>query len=190
MIKLVVGLGNPGDAYKLTRHNIGFVLVDRYVEKRRGKYAEQKQSYHLATLQIRSLRTYFCKPMTYMNLSGQAVSAVMKQYQILPSELLVISDELALPFGKLRLRLSGSAGGHNGLASIVEEIGTEDFPRLRLGIGPAPEGKSWEEFVLERFNDEELDALDEFVKLGVQCLDAVFYKGLSLAMNQFNSQVV
>jgi len=190
MIKLVVGLGNPGDAYKMTRHNIGFILLEHYVTKRRGKFAEQKQNYHLATVQIRSLRTYFCKPMTFMNLSGEAVSAVMKRYEIMPSETLVISDDFALPFGKLRLRLSGSPGGHNGLASIAEEIGTENFPRLRLGIGPAPENTPWEEFVLERFSDEELDALDEYVKLGSQCLDAVFYKGLTLAMNQFNSQTV
>lgn len=190
MIKLVVGLGNPGDAYRMTRHNIGFILVDRYVEKRRGKYAEQKQNYHLATLRIRSLKTYFCKPMTFMNLSGQAVSSVMRQYDLLPSEVLVVSDDFALPFGRLRLRISGSSGGHNGLESIIEEIGTEDFPRLRLGIGPTPEGTPAEEFVLERFNEQELDALDEYVKLGIQCLDAVFYRGLTLAMNQFNNQAV
>jgi PTH1 family peptidyl-tRNA hydrolase len=188
MIKLVVGLGNPGDAYKMTRHNIGFILLERYVEKRHGKFAEQKQDYQLATLRIRSLATHFCKPMTFMNLSGEAVTAVMKLYQILPSEILAISDDFALPFGKLRLRLSGSSGGHNGLESIVEELGTEDFPRLRMGIGPVPDGIAWEEFVLQRFSDEELDALDEYIKLGIQCLDTAFYKGLSLAMNQFNSQ--
>jgi PTH1 family peptidyl-tRNA hydrolase len=190
MIKLVVGLGNPGDTYTMTRHNIGFVLLDRYVEKRHGKFAEQRENYHLATLRIRSLHTYFCKPMTFMNLSGEAVAAVIKKHGLLPSESLVVSDDFALPFGKLRLRLSGSAGGHNGLASIVEELGTEDFPRLRMGIGPAAEGMEWEDFVLQRFSDEELDALEEYIKLGIQCLDAVFYKGLTLAMNQYNSQAV
>ncbi len=188
MIKLVVGLGNPGDVYQMTRHNIGFILVERYVEKRRGKFTEQKQDYHLATLKIRSLATYFCKPMTFMNLSGEAVSAAMKLHKVLPSEILAVSDDFALPFGKLRLRLSGSSGGHNGLESIVQELGTESFPRLRMGIGPVPEGVAWEEFVLQRFTDEELDALEEYIKLGIQCLDAAFYKGLSLAMNQFNSQ--
>lgn len=187
MIKLIVGLGNPGDSYRLTRHNIGYMLVDRYVEKRRGKFAEQKTDYHLATLRVASTHILFAKPMTFMNLSGKAVKALLASYELLPSQILIVSDDFALPFGKLRLRLAGSDGGHNGLASIIEHLGTEDFPRLRLGIGPLPEGELAEEWVLKPFAKEELDALDGFLKLGVDCLEAVFYKGLTLAMNQFNS---
>lgn len=187
MIKLVVGLGNPGKGYALTRHNIGFMIVDRIVDKRKGKFTEQKQDFHLSTLRIASTHVRFSKPMTFMNLSGKAVKALMNTYEVLPSELLIISDDFALPFGKMRLRLAGSDGGHNGLSSIIEHIGTEDFPRLRLGIGPVPEFKPPKEFVLEQFSKEELDRLDNFLKLGTDCLESAFYDGLTLAMNKFNT---
>ncbi len=186
MIRLVIGLGNPGPGYALTRHNLGFLVLDRIVEKRKGKFTEQKADYHLATLRIASAHVRFIKPMTFMNLSGRAVRAVMSTHEILPSEVLVISDDFALPFGKLRLRLAGSDGGHNGLASVVEYLGTEDFPRLRLGIGPIPEQKSAEDFVLEKFSKEELDQLGNFLKLGVDCLESAFYDGLTLAMSKYN----
>lgn len=187
MIKLIVGLGNPGKGYLLTRHNAGFLVVDRLVEKRKGKYTEQKPDYHLATIRIASLHVRIAKPQTFMNLSGRAVKGLMNAYDVLPSELLVVTDDFALSFGKLRLRLAGSDGGHNGLTSIIEHVGTEDFPRLRFGIGPLPENKSAEEFVLENFSKTELDQLDAFVKLGGDCLESVFYDGLTLAMNKFNN---
>jgi peptidyl-tRNA hydrolase, PTH1 family len=187
MIKLVAGLGNPGKGYALTRHNIGFMVLDRLVEKRKGKFTEQKTEYHLATLRIASAHVRFVKPMTFMNLSGKAVRSLMATYDVLPSELLVVSDDFALPFGKLRLRLAGSDGGHNGLGSIIDHIGTEDFPRLRVGIGPVPEKMPAEEFVLEQFSKEELDRLDEIIKLGTDCLESAFYDGLALAMNKFNT---
>lgn len=187
MIRLVVGLGNPGKGYALTRHNLGFLVVDRLVQKRRGKYTEEKADYVVATMRIASMHIRIAKPQTYMNLSGRAVKALMNSYEIMPSELLVVSDDFAIPFETMRLRLAGSDGGHNGLASIIASIGTEDFPRLRLGIGPIPEGRPAEEFVLESFGKEELDRLDNFTKLGSDCLEAVFYEGLTLAMNRFNS---
>ncbi len=186
MIRLVVGLGNPGKGYALTRHNLGFLVLDRIVEKRKGKFTEQKPDYHLATLRIASAHVRFTKPMSFMNLSGRAVKAIMSTYEIVPSEVLVISDDFALPFGKLRLRLAGSDGGHNGLASVVEHLGTEDFPRLRLGIGPVPENKPAEDFVLEKFSKEELDQLESFLKLGTDCLESAFYDGLTLAMSKYN----
>jgi PTH1 family peptidyl-tRNA hydrolase len=186
MIKLVVGLGNPGKGYAYTRHNLGFLVLDRLLQKRRGKYTEEKSDYVLATVRIASMHIRFAKPLTYMNLSGRAVKGLMGAYSVLPSELLVVTDDFAIPFGTMRLRLAGSDGGHNGLASIVETIGTEDFPRLRMGIGPIPPNKPAEEFVLETFAKEELDRLDDFLKLGSDCLEAVFYEGLTLAMNKFN----
>lgn len=187
MIKLIAGLGNPGKAYVITRHNLGFMVVDAFVEKRKGKYLEQKPDYHLATVRIASMHVRVVKPQTFMNLSGRAIRGLMNTYEVLPSEILVVSDDFALPFGKMRLRLAGSDGGHNGLASVVETLGTEDFPRLRMGIGPIPENKPAEEFVLQQFTKEELDQLDDFVKLGRDCLESVFYDGLTLAMNKFNT---
>ena len=186
MIKLIVGLGNPGKEYSFTRHNLGFIVVDKVVDKRRGKFTEQKADYHLATLRLRSEQVYFAKPMTFMNLSGKAVAALLPRLQLLPREMLVICDDFALPFGKVRVRISGSDGGHNGLASIIEHVGGDDFPRMRMGIGPQPEGVTAEDFVLEQFSQEEVDILDEFIKLGVSCVETVIYRGLPDAMNKYN----
>jgi PTH1 family peptidyl-tRNA hydrolase len=186
MIKLFVGLGNPGKGYELTRHNIGFMVIDSFVGKKRGRFAEQKTEYHLASLRLKGQVLYFAKPMTYMNLSGNAVKRLLAHLELQPPEMLVISDDFAIPFSKLRLRLSGSDGGHNGLRSIVETIGTDDFPRLRMGIGPVPEEIAAENFVLERFPQEELDGLADFITLGVDCLETVIYTGLAEAMNKYN----
>lgn len=186
MIKLIVGLGNPGKGYVLTRHNLGFLVVDKVVDKRRGRFTEQKADYHLATLRLRSEQVCFAKPMTFMNLSGKAVAVLLRRLELLPREMLVICDDFALPFGKIRVRINGSDGGHNGLSSIIEDVGSEDFPRMRMGIGPQPEGVAAEEFVLEQFKQEEVDILDGFIKLGVSCVETVIYKGLTDAMNKYN----
>lgn len=186
MIKLIVGLGNPGKGYIFTRHNLGFLVVDKVVDKKHGRFAEQKADYHLATLRLRSEQVYLVKPMTFMNLSGKAVATLLLHLQLLPREMLVICDDFALPFGKVRVRISGSDGGHNGLGSIIEHIGGEDFPRMRMGIGPVPEGMAPHEFVLEQFKQEEVDILDEFITLGVSCVETVIYRGLPDAMNKYN----
>ena len=185
-MKFIVGLGNPGKGYLLTRHNLGFLVVDQLVDKKRGKFTEQKADYHLATLRLRSEQVCFAKPMTFMNLSGKAVAILLPRLQLLPREMLVICDDFAIPFGKVRVRISGSDGGHNGLSSIIEHVGSDDFPRMRMGIGPLPEGVAAEEFVLEQFGKEEVDILDEFIKLGVSCVETVIYKGLPDAMNKYN----
>lgn len=186
MIKLVVGLGNPGKGYELTRHNVGYMVVDSFVKKRKGRFAEQKADYHLAALRLKSQLIHFAKPMTYMNLSGRAIKTLLAHLELQPSEILVISDDFALGFGKLRLRINGTDGGHNGLRSIIETINSEDFPRLRLGIGTVPAGTAAEDYVLQRFSQEELDSLEDFITLGVNCLETVIYTGLAEAMNKFN----
>ena len=186
MIKLFVGLGNPGKKYETTRHNLGFMVIDNFVGKKRGKFAEEKPDYVMASLRLKGEHYYFAKPTAYMNLSGGAVRSLLARLELKPAEMLVICDDFALPYGKPRLRLNGSDGGHNGLKSIIETIMTEDFPRLRMGIGLLPEGAPAEDFVLEQFTKEELDALDDFIKLGVDCLTAVIYTGVTEAMNKFN----
>lgn len=186
MIRLVVGLGNPGRKYEKTRHNMGFMVLDAYLAKKRGKITEEKSDYHLATLRVKGEHLHLAKPQTYMNLSGEAVLSLARLYNITPDEILVICDDFALPYGKLRLRAQGSDGGHNGLASIVEELGSTEFARLRMGVGPCPEGVPFEDFVLQEFAQEELDNLDEFIKLGVSCLEFALYRGVEAAMNRFN----
>lgn len=186
MIKLIVGLGNPGKKYEATRHNLGFKVVDAYLAKKRGKITEEKSSYHLGSARVKGEHIQIAKPQTYMNLSGEAVLKLANRFELLPKEILVVCDDFALPYGKLRLRLRGSDGGHNGLASIVEELGSASFPRLRMGVGPCPEGVRFEDFVLQEFAQEELDNLGEFIKLGVSCLDFAIYRGVAAAMNEYN----
>jgi peptidyl-tRNA hydrolase, PTH1 family len=186
MIKLIVGLGNPGKGYVLTRHNLGFLVADQLVEKKRGKYAEQKADYDLAVLRMRGGQIHIAKPMTFMNLSGKAVKTLLSKLELTAQEMLVVCDDFALPAGKVRVRISGSDGGHNGLGSIIEHIGSDDFPRMRMGIGPIPEGIAPHEFVLEQFSPKEVDILDEFIKLGVSCVETAIYSGLPAAMNKYN----
>ncbi len=162
------------------------MVVDSMIDKKRGRFAVQKNDYHLAVLRLRSEQVNFAKPMTFMNLSGKAVKTLLAFLEIKSQAMLVICDDFALPFGKVRVRLSGSDGGHNGLASIIEEIGTDDFPRLRMGIGPLPEGVAAHEFVLEQFSPEEVDNLESFVKLGATCVETAIYSGLTDAMNKYN----
>lgn len=184
---LVVGLGNPGPEYANTRHNIGFRVVDELAARSNGlftpgRYADHAEFRHKG-------KTFIClKPQTFMNLSGKAVRYWMDQEKVISERVLVITDDLALPFGKIRLRASGGAGGHNGLISIIETIGTETFPRLRFGIGSDFARGRQSEYVLGEWNKEELVTLGE--RVGV-CCEAVLdfgLMGLGHAMNTFNTK--
>ncbi|HWL54617.1 MAG TPA: aminoacyl-tRNA hydrolase [Chthoniobacteraceae bacterium] len=180
--RLVIGLGNPGAEYERTRHNVGFMLLDRLASiagstwSRSKEWKAQLSEYEGALL---------CKPTSYMNLSGQPVSAVARFYKIPPAEMVVIYDDLALPLGKLRLRPGGSAGGHNGMASIIGQLGTNQVARLRIGIGEAAR-EGMVSHVLGRFSARELPQLEESLGLAVQALDVAQQRGLEAAMNQFN----
>lgn len=179
-LRLVVGLGNPGRDYAGTRHNAGFMVLDRLAPG--GAFRTEKAwKCELA----REGELLLCKPLTYMNLSGEAVRAVSDFYRIAPAEILVISDDMALPLGKLRLRPGGSAGGHNGLRSIAEHLGTLEVPRLRIGIGAADPGASVGH-VLGKFAPEERSAFDEALARAAEAVQAVRKKGLAAAMNAFN----
>ena len=183
---LVVGLGNPGDKYRDTRHNIGFMVIEAWAERHR--LAAQKGS-RLADLHKGSLQgreVWVCRPLTYMNLSGQAVNWLRGTKSIHPANILCVLDDFALPLGKLRLRASGSAGGHNGLKSLNAELGTQDYPRLRVGIGPVPERWDPADFVLGRFSAEEKGALKEIVERCCDCLDLWLGQGVGPAMNRYN----
>ena len=135
MFRLIVGLGNPGKEYRDTRHNVGFMILDRLAARERAEFRTEK---HWQAEVARTGDTLLCKPLTYMNLSGEAARAIGQFYKIEPAQTLVVLDDMALPLGKLRLRESGSAGGHNGLQSLIDCLGTQAIPRLRVGIGAAP----------------------------------------------------
>lgn len=187
MKHLIVGLGNPGPEYANTRHNIGFQVVDALAGTSRAvfgpdRYADRAEFRHKG-------KTFICiKPQTFMNLSGKAVRYWMDQSNIIPERTLVVTDDLALPFGKIRLRASGSAGGHNGLASIIDTIGTDAFPRLRFGIGSDFARGHQSDHVLSPWNKEEAAVIQERVKT---CCDAVLdfgLMGIGHAMNSFNTK--
>lgn len=180
--RLFVGVGNPGREYRDTRHNIGFMVADRLAAAARATWrTEQAWQAELA----RDGETLLCKPLTYMNLSGVAVSLVASFYKIPPAEVLVILDDLALPLGKLRLRSSGSSGGHLGLQSIIEHLGTEEVARLRVGIGAAEPGGAVGH-VLGRFALEEAAVLKQSLDRVLDAIAAAQTHGLTAAMNAYN----
>jgi PTH1 family peptidyl-tRNA hydrolase len=186
VLKVVVGLGNPGSQYAGTRHNVGWLVLDRLAERAgwsgRGR---QRDSSSVAMGRYRGLELVLVKPLTWMNESGTAVRKVLAREHVPLGELLVVADDFALPFGKLRFRESGGHGGHNGLRSIVEELGTEKFSRLRVGIGdPVRNGR---DHVLSRFEPDEAERLDELLDAAADSIEAWAREGTSKAANRFNT---
>lgn len=185
--RALVGLGNPGERYKQTRHNVGFMVVERLASrwncgafKARGNVESQVHR-RSSTLQVHLL-----KPQTFMNLSGQALHQLRRDTGISPEHILAIVDEFALPLGQIRLRANGSAGGHNGMKSLIAELGGQNFPRLRMGIGPVPPGWQTENFVLGRFNASEQEALESMIVRACECVETWLDEGIAAAMNRFN----
>lgn len=177
-----MGLGNPGERYERTRHNVGF----RVVEHLAGADADWKEYERGLGRFTRRGPLFLAEPLTFMNESGRFVQPFAAFYKIEPSEILIVSDELALPLGRLRIRAAGSAGGQNGLKSIFGSMGTQEIPRLRLGIGPQPAGMDSAAFVLQRFSSSEEKMLGEVVEqAGAAALTAV-EDGLEAAMTRFN----
>ncbi|MBI3924039.1 MAG: aminoacyl-tRNA hydrolase [Armatimonadetes bacterium] len=186
VLSIVAGLGNPGEQYAETRHNLGFMVV-RGLVARHG--IKDRKGHPLALLNhglVEGQPVLFARPRTYMNLSGRAVGWLAQSRQVPPGRILAVVDELALPLGQIRIRPGGSAGGHNGLKSLIEELATSDFPRLRLGIGPLPEGVEAADFVLDRFRPEELEAVTGMVERACDCVETWLAGGVQQAMNVFN----
>jgi len=190
-IRLVVGLGNPGAEYEKTRHNVGFMVVDRLLGPDRagseaGSSSWRKVREWKAEIARSASGLILCKPLSYMNLSGKTVGSVARFYKAAPEETLVIYDDVALPLGKLRLRPGGSAGGHNGIKSIIEHLGTQAFPRLRIGIGAAGEREGMISHVLGKFSPAETPVIEEAIDRAARAVDTMQTRGLPAAMNQFN----
>lgn len=184
---LIVGLGNPGERYARTRHNIGFEAIDTLARRHGLEFRGKRANSLIAEGQIAGQRVALAKPQTYMNLSGQAVSSLRNWYKIDPArELLVVYDDLDLPFGKLRLRERGSAGTHNGMRSIVAQLGSSDFPRLRVGIDQPPGKMDAAAYVLSRFRKEEEAELPFLLDTIADAVELVLREGLTAAMNRYN----
>lgn len=182
---LIVGLGNIGPEYELTRHNIGFLTADRLADKQGCQWKSDRLAFK-TEFKHKGRSIHLIKPTTYMNLSGKAINYWMKELQIPKENILVIVDDVAIPFGKIRMRSKGSAAGHNGLKNIEELTGGQDYPRLRMGIGDDfPKGRQID-FVLGRFTKAEFDTLPEMMDKAIEMTLAFCTVGISQAMTQFN----
>ena len=183
-MRMIVGLGNPGEDYINTRHNAGFMVVDQYASGLGLCFSDEQRWKSKIS---KNGDCYLIKPQTYMNESGVAVGQMAAYYKIRPTEILVLYDDMDLPLGRLRIRGSGSAGGHNGMRSVINHLGTQDFPRLRIGIGAGVKGTV--KHVLGKFRDEERSELEKSVKNAVLALAVIIEQGLPEAMTRFNSIV-
>ena len=184
---LIVGLGNPGEKYENTRHNVGFQVIDELAE-RQGKPVQRLKFKALTgLLTIGGEKALMMKPVTYMNLSGEAVRPAADFYKLPPERILVISDDVALAAGRLRIRAKGSAGGHNGLKSIIQHLGTDQFPRIRVGVGEKPHPDyDLADWVLGRPQGEDKKAIDEAAKRAADAVECILTQGLERGMGKFN----
>ena len=183
-MKLIVGLGNFEDKYLFTRHNVGFMMVDYFVRLNNQTFkVEKKLKSAVVKFKFHDEDVIFIKPLTYMNLSGEAVIAVMNFYKIDIKDIFVIYDDISLDLGKVRLRSSGADGGHNGIKSIIQCIGSKEFDRLKIGIGPQPNIPS-EAYVLQNFSKDELEKLKEVLTKPI--IEDYLKKGIQKSQNQYN----
>lgn len=184
--RLIAGLGNPGKAYENNRHNVGFMVVDALAARHGMRFTKMMNHGLVALGEIAGARVALVKPQTFMNDSGTCVGPVAKFYKVAPADLLVVYDELDLPFGQLRMRPFGGAGGHNGMRSIIPRVGGEGFPRIRVGIGRPPGRQAPRDYVLDDFAKDEVPTLDEmFGKIDAGVLRWIG-EGLDKAMNLIN----
>lgn len=185
---LIVGLGNPGDEYERTRHNIGFMVVDQLAAQLNIAAWQDRRYGFVANGRVKNAQLVLLKPTTFMNLSGNAVRYWTDKENIPLERTLVVCDDLSLPFGTLRLRPSGSDGGHNGLKDITQKLGTNAFARLRIGIGNDFPRGAQVDYVLGQFCDEDLQALPERLQMATEAIKAFALSGLTFAMNHYNGK--
>jgi PTH1 family peptidyl-tRNA hydrolase len=185
---LVVGLGNPGSQYQGNRHNVGFMVTDELIRRAKANPPRAKFGAEVTEGTLAGEKVLFCKPMEFMNVSGQAVARVAQFWKVSPQNAVVVYDELDLPFGRLRLAKGGGTAGHNGMRSIIADWGTADFNRVRVGIGrPAP-GHDVAGYVLANFRGDEQKQLPDFIAEAADAAEAIIASGIVPAMNKFNSK--
>ena len=188
-MKLLVGLGNPGATYDGTRHNIGFEVIDRLGNKYNIGINKNKYKSLIGEGNIKGEKVILMKPQTYMNLSGEAIRVCIDFYKIQPEDVFVIFDDISLEVGQIRMRQNGSAGGHNGIKSIIAHLGTQNFPRLKFGVGEKPKGMDLANYVLGKFSAEEKEII---IPKTIDAIDAVatfIDEGMEKAMNKYNLKV-
>ncbi|WP_091176353.1 aminoacyl-tRNA hydrolase [Paenibacillus sp. 1_12] len=185
-MKWFVGLGNPGTPYQSTRHNIGFMAVDRFAEKHGIKVTQSKCKALLGEGNVNGTKVYLIKPMTYMNLSGESIRAFMDFFKVPIEDFIVIYDDLDTPFGQIRLRYQGSAGGHNGIKSTIQHLGTQSFNRIRMGINRPLPGYNIADYVLSSFSKEEAKAMPELLDTTCDAMEHALGNSFEKTMAKFN----
>jgi len=183
---LIIGLGNPGKKYQNNKHNVGFKVLDKLSKDHKIKLNKTKFNSIYGKGSICSEEVILIQPQTFMNLSGEAVIKFLKWHKLNPENLIVIYDDMDLPLGKIRIRLSGRSGGHNGIKSILENIKTQDFPRIRIGIDKPPEKMSPEKYVLTNFNKQEREIINSSISDACEAILKSLKYGFHKAMNEFN----
>lgn len=186
---LIIGLGNPGPEYRQTRHNVGFMLVDRLAEHLKIKFSRVESRALVTKGEHLGRRIVLAKPQTFMNLSGQAAGSLARFYKIPIENLLIVYDEVDLPLGTLRMRPDGGSAGHKGMASIIDRLGTQNLPRLRIGVGRPPGRMDASDYVLQRFSTGEQDLLLQTLDRGVDAALMFVTEGLNAAMNRYNGSI-
>ncbi|MEC9092044.1 MAG: aminoacyl-tRNA hydrolase [Planctomycetota bacterium] len=185
-MKMIVGLGNPGQKYVGTRHNIGFEVLGRFARKHFASTPRSKFEAEYSEIQVEDTKVILLCPLTYMNLSGQSVGPAASFFRIKPNDILVVCDDFNLEIDRLRFRPSGTSGGQNGLDDIINKLGTKDFPRLRVGIGPVPEKWNPADFVLGKFTEDENQQVDKVVDRCLLALEDWVKQDIGLCMNRYN----
>ena len=186
---IIAGLGNPGKKYEHTRHNVGFDVMDVLAEKYNIRMDEKKYKAICGKGMIGSEKVVLVKPQTFMNLSGESIAEAVNFYKVDPaSELLVIFDDISLAPGRIRIRKKGSAGGHNGMKSIISQIGTQNFYRIKVGVGAKPAGWDLADYVLGRFSTKEREEVDRAIEEAADAVEVILTEGIDAAMNKYNAK--
>lgn len=185
-MKIIAGLGNPGAKYAGTRHNVGFSVIDEFAERHNIKIETSKHKALIGKGVVAGERVILAMPQTFMNLSGESIRAIMDFYKCTPEDLIVVYDDIDLEAGRLRIRQKGSAGGHNGMKNIILHTGSQDFARVRVGVGKKPDNMDLADYVLSRFGRDDLPVIRQACSEACDALDVILSEGTVAAMNRFN----
>jgi len=186
-VRVVAGLGNPGTTYQRTRHNIGFMVLNEFAARHVLQWERKRFREHLSRGSIRRQRIMLIKPQAYMNRSGDIIAPLLRKVHARPPDLVVIHDDIDVPFGRIKIRHGGGAGGHKGVLSIIGVLESQEFLRVKMGIG-RPEHGEIDAYVLECFSEQECDLLPTFLDRGVRALECLLSEGVDMAMNRFNAK--
>lgn len=186
-MRLIIGLGNPGPHYALTRHNVGFIFLDRLCHVLKCYKWSRNKNYLWNEVEITKKKIFLVKPMTYMNLSGEIFPDVLHSFNVKTNDIIVVYDDINIPLGSLRIRKKGSDGGHKGMRSIINALGTQNIPRIRIGIGPKPSSISIVDYVLSEFTEDELEIVFSVLNKAIGALKVIMNEGIEKAMSLYNS---